>query len=135
MKNEKRWRQRFENFEKSFNVFQRRIDTLEKSPEDEGYKMALIQSFEITIELSWNTLKDYMESQGLNCNSFPKNIIRMAFKTDLIDSPEDWMESIDTRNKTSHTYKEDILEEVTVFIQDKFCPIVKDLYFKLKKEL
>ena len=97
--------------------------------------MALIQSFQIIIGLSWNTLKDYIESQGLICEGFSKTIIRMAFKINLIDSPEDWMTSIDIRNKTSHTYREDILEEVTSFIQDKFYIIVKDLYFKLKKEL
>ena len=135
MNNEKRWKQRFENFEKSFHVFQRRIDALEKKPEDEGYQMALIQSFEIIFELSWKTLKDYLENQGVDCGSLPKNIIRKSFEAELISSAENWMTSVDIRNKTSHTYREDILETVKNFIQKSFYPLARDLYFNLKKEL
>ena len=135
MNNEKRWKQRFENFEKSFHVLQRRINAVEKKPEDEGYQMALIQSFEIIFELSWKTLKDYLENQGVVCSSLPKNIFRKSFEAELISSAESWMKSVDIRNKTSHTYREGILEEVTAFIQKSFYPIARDLYFHLKKEL
>ena len=136
MNNEIRWKQRFENFEKSFHVLQRRINVLEKKPKDkEGSQMSLIQSFEITWELSWKTLKDYLENKGVICGSMPKNIFRKSFEAELISSPEKWMSSTDIRNKTTHTYKEDILKEVTLFIQKSFYPIVRDLYFQLKKEL
>lgn len=135
MNNENRWKQRFENFEKSFQVFQRRMDAVEKQPTDEAYQMALIQSFKITFELSWKTLKDYLESKGAECDSLPKNIIRKAFEAELISSAENWMTSIDIRNKTSHTYKSDIFEEVINFIQKHFYSLVRDLYFNLKKEL
>jgi len=135
MNNEKRWRQRFENFEKSFQVFQRRIEALEKNPEDEGYQMALVQSFEITLELSWKTLRDFLENGGIKWNNIPKNVIRHAFSAEIISSPEEWMNAIDIRNKTSHTYKEDILEEVIDFIKKSFCPLVRDLYEDLKKEI
>ena len=135
MNNEKRWKQRFENFEKSFQVFQRRMNAVEKQPANEGYQMALIQSFKITAELSWKTLKDYLDSQGFDCDNLPKNIIRKAFKAELISSAENWITSIDIRNKTSHTYKEDIFEEVINFIRKHFYSLVRDLYFNLKKEL
>ena len=135
MNNENRWKQRFENLEKSFQVFQRRMDAVEKHPTDEGYQMALIQSFEITSELSWKTLKDYLENKGVECDSLPKNIIRKAFEAELISSAENWMTSIDIRNKTSHTYKSDIFEEVINFIRKHFYSLVRDLYFNLKKEL
>ena len=45
------------------------------------------------------------------------------------------MTSVDIRNKTLHTYREDILETVKNFIQKSFYPLVRDLYFNLKKEL
>ena len=135
MNNENRWKQLFENFEKAFQVFQRRIDAFKENPTDEAFQMSLIQSFEIILELSWNTFKDYMENQSLDCENFPKAIISKAFSAELISSPEDWMASINIRNKTSHAYKENILEEVTTFIQQTFYPLVRDLYFTLKKEL
>ena len=52
MNNDLRWKQRFENFEKSFKVFQRRKDKYEELPKDEGYQMAFVQAFEILFELS-----------------------------------------------------------------------------------
>ena len=52
----------------------------------------------------------------------------------MISSPEKWMESLDIRNKTSHTYRQDILEEVINFINGIFYPLVRDLYYNLKKE-
>ena len=135
MNNEIRWKQRFENFEKSFQVFQRRINSVEKNPKDETYQLALIKSFEILLELSWKTLKDYLENEGIDCGGLPKNIFRRAFQEDLISSVENWISSIDIRNKTAYTYKEDILKEVTLFIQESFYPVARDLYFYLKKEL
>ncbi len=135
MNNEKRWKQRFENFEKSFQVLQRRINDLEQHPKSEGYQMALIQAFEIIFGLSWKTLKDYLENQGVDCGSLPKNIFRKAFEAELISDPEKWMDSTDKRNKTSHIYKEDILKEVISFVQKDFYNLVRDLYFHLKKEL
>ncbi|MDQ6954399.1 MAG: nucleotidyltransferase substrate binding protein, partial [Mariprofundaceae bacterium] len=64
MNNDIRWKQRFQNFEKTYHVFQRRIDEYENNQKTEAYQMALIQAFEILIELSWKTLKDYLENEG-----------------------------------------------------------------------
>ena len=55
MDNNLRWRQRFQNFEKAFEALQRRIDEHEQYPNNEGYQMALISSFIIMYELSWNS--------------------------------------------------------------------------------
>ena len=135
MNNEQRWKQRFENFEKSFQVFQRRMSAVEKHPEDEGYQMALVHSFKIVSELSWKTLKDYLEGQGAVCNSLPKKIIRKSFSAKLISSAEEWTASIDIRNKILYIYEEDVFKEVINFIQKRFYSLVRDLYFNLKKEL
>lgn len=135
MNKEIRWKQRFENLEKSFHVLQRRTHDFEKNPRDEGYQMALVHSFEVIFRLSWKTLKDYLENQGVDCGSMPKKIFRQSFQAELISSPEKWMSSTDIRTKTTHIYKEDIMKEVTLFIQKSFYPIVQDLYFNLKKEL
>ncbi len=133
MNNEVRWKQRFQNFEKSFNLFQRRIDELEKNQKSEAHQMALVQSFEILFELAKLTIKDYMDNQGLDAGTFPKNIIREAFKAEIIADAEVWMRAIDI--KTTHVYHENILEEVISFIQESFYSKVRDFYHSLKKEL
>ena len=134
MNNDLRWKQRFENFEKSFKVLQRRKDKYEEFPKDEGYQMAFVQAFEILFELSCKTLRDYLENQGIEVTT-PRLVIKEAFKAEVIRKGEDWIEALKQRNNTSHVYDEKILKQVLEFVQVKFYPIVRDLYFNLKKEL
>ena len=135
MDNDLRWQQRFQNFEKAFEALQRRIDEYEQHPNVEAYQMALISSFIIMYELSWNILKDYLQNEGVDVKNSPRNVFRSAFQNELILKIEPWMESIIKRNQTVHTYHDKTLREVIQFITETFYPIVRDLYFQLKKEL
>jgi len=129
-----RWKQRFQNFEKAYllldEVVNNGFDELNQL-EKEG----LIQRFEIVIELSWKTLKDYLEDEGYDQVKNGKQAIRQGFQDGIIKEAEDWMSALEKRNLTSHTYNEDILEEMLAFIESTFYPIVRDLYFQLRKEL
>lgn len=135
MNNDLRWKQRFQNFEKAFIVFQRRADEYKNEPSSESHQMSLIQAFEIGLELSWKTLKDYLENEGYDNVKNSKQAIRQAFQDEIIHDAEIWMEALQKRNITSHTYNPEILIEVVEFIADRFYPIVRDLYHKLKQEL
>ncbi len=129
-----RWQQRFQNFEKAHSVFQRRIKEFRNESQNEAYQMALIQAFEVVVELSWKTLKDYLANEGAPVNS-PKEVIRQAFQFDIIDKGEDWMEALAKRNLTTHTYDEAIFNEVIDFIDNKFTSIVEKLFLDLKQEI
>ena len=135
MDNDLRWRQRFQNFEKAFEALQRRIDEYEQHPNVEAYQMALVSSFIIMYELSWKVLRDYLQNEGVDVSSSAKNVFRNAFQNELIFKIEPWMESIVKRNDTVHAYHEDTLRKVIQFITETFYPVVRDLYFQLKKEL
>jgi len=134
MNNEIRWKQRFQNFEKAYAVFQRRIDGYKEHPKAEAYQMALVQSFEIIMELSWKVIKDYLEDGGTKVTS-PKQVIRQAFQFEVIAEGEIWMKALDFRNMTTHTYDEAILNTVLNFVSEQYYRIVRDLYYDLKKEL
>lgn len=118
-----RWRQRFANFEKALNKLieavnyvKTDIDFNENSISDivldEIIKEGLIQRFEYTHELAWNLMKDYAEFQ---CNSDiggSRDATREAFKIKLFDNGHVWMDMIKSRNITSHTYNEDVANEI-----------------------
>lgn len=71
-----------------------------------------IQRFEFTVDLAWKTIKTYLEEKkGVRCTS-PKGCIQDAFQNGIIVYDEYWLEMIDLRNETSHTYKEALAEEV-----------------------
>lgn len=134
MNNDQRWKQRFQNFEKAFLLLQEIVDSdldnLSKL-EKEGF----IQRFEILIELSWKVLKDYLEDKGYDEVNNGKQAIRQAFVDEIITDAESWMDALQKRNLTSHTYDDAILEETIKYVQQGFYPIVRDLYNKLKKEI
>lgn len=69
-----RWKQRFEDYKKSLG----KLGTaLKIENPDEIYRAGIIQFFEMTFELSWKLLKDYLEAEGVVVNS-PRNAIQMA---------------------------------------------------------
>ena len=130
-----RFRQRFEVFDKAFlNLDELKardfssFSTLEK----EG----IIQWFEILVELSWKVLKDFLENEGFLISS-PKDAIRQAFSSKLfgVDIADKWLESLNIRNLTSHTYTQDALDKNVRFILDEFLPLVKNLQQILKGKL
>ena len=129
-----RWKQRFQNFEKAYAVFQRRINDYRKDNKNEANQMSLIQGFEVLVELSWKTLKDYLENEGTVVNA-PKQVIRQAYQFEIIQNGEDWMEALTQRNLTTHTYDEENFIKILNFINQKFEPIINDLYNDLKKEI
>ena len=130
MDNPIRWKQRFENFEKAYGQFVKILDIGKLSDIE---KIALIKTFEFTFELSWNTMKDYLEEEGFDLKS-PKGVLRQAFQSELIRNAEIWMEALKQRNNTAHNYDADIMEKTVTFIRDQFYPQLRDWRFALKKE-
>ena len=137
MNNDLKWKQRFLTFEKTFKVLQRRIDAYKKHPNDEACQWALVQSFNLIHGSSWKVLKDYLQYEGVDVYIYdgPKKILRKASQNKLILKIEPWMEAIAKTKSAMHIYDENILREVIQFITVTFHPIVRNLYFQLKKEL
>jgi nucleotidyltransferase substrate binding protein (TIGR01987 family) len=112
-----RWIQRFDNFTKAVKQLTRFI---EKGDLNEMEAQGLIQSFEYTYELAWNTLKDFFEDQGESGVLGSKDAFRLAFKRGLIEDGETWMNMIKSRALTSHTYNEETAQEVILNIRTDF---------------
>jgi nucleotidyltransferase substrate binding protein, HI0074 family len=85
-----RWRQRFQNLNKAFEQLQRGLAI--KTPSDIE-QQGIIQSFEFTFELSWKTMRDYLEAQGVACQ-FPRDVIKQAFQYQLISAGEIWLDML-----------------------------------------
>lgn len=123
-----RWRQRFENFEKSFLLLQQSLK-IEKPSVVE--RAGLIQFFEITFELSWKLLKDYLESQDVH-PQFPRDVIKQAFHYELISDGDTWMTMLGDRNLTVHTCNETKAAEIESKIRNVFFPAISSLYRLMK---
>ncbi|NNM58939.1 MAG: nucleotidyltransferase [Legionellales bacterium] len=90
---------------------------------DAQIRDGLIQRFEFTYDLSCKTLKRYLESASPTPEEYDQmpfaDIIRSANEQGLLLSnwPK-WRQYRDMRNKTSHTYDEDIALAVVVEIPE-----------------
>lgn len=124
-----RWQQRFKHFTKALNQLRRFI---EKGTLNEFEKQGLIQSFEYTYELAWNTLKDYFEAQGETGLHGSRDVFRLAFKRGLIQDGETWMAMITSRTLTSHTYNEELVEQVITDIFNRYFNEFVTLHAKLQ---
>ncbi|MFZ2463473.1 nucleotidyltransferase substrate binding protein [Caldifermentibacillus hisashii] len=125
-----RWRQRFDNFKKSYQLLEK-YSSLELTSEIE--KAGLIQFFEITFDLALKVLKDYLEAQGYIVKS-PRETIKQAYQMEVIDDGHVWIEALSSRNLTTHTYDEQFTEKFVQDIQQVYFPLFKSLYEKLLEE-
>lgn len=107
-----RWLQRFQNFKRAFHQLASAAKLAEQRPLSELEQQGLIQAFEFTHELAWNVLKDYLEEQGLTGIIGSKNATREAFKNGLLENGEVWMEMIESRNQSTHTYDSSTAEVI-----------------------
>ena len=86
-----------------------------KGTEDyEFFRDSTIQRFEFSVEVMWKLIKKFLEvKHGIVCRS-PKGCIREFFSVGLISQEEavQLLKMIDDRNRTSHTYHEEVAEEI-----------------------
>jgi nucleotidyltransferase substrate binding protein (TIGR01987 family) len=126
--NDIRWIQRFNNFCKALAQLGKFIA---KGDLNELEKQGLIQCFEYTYELAWNTIKDFYETQAVTDIQGSKDAIRLAFKRELIENGEAWMNMIKSRTLTSHTYNEDLADEIVNAILNSYYQEFVELQKKL----
>ncbi len=97
-----RWQQRFENLTKAYGQLKNNLNIAKPN---EAEQQGIIKSFEFTFELSWKTLKDYLESQGVIALS-PREVIKQAFHLEFLQDGDIWIEMLENRNLMAHTYNE-----------------------------
>jgi len=124
-----RWIQRFDNFVKAFNELTADVALRADRPLSRIEEKGLIQSFEMTHELAWNVLKDYLREKGGTTDLIgSKDTTREAFKQGLIDEGDIWIAMIQSRNMTSHVYDQTIAKKVIDDICSRYYGSFKVMY-------
>jgi nucleotidyltransferase substrate binding protein (TIGR01987 family) len=128
-----RWVQRFSTFERAFMLLSMAISIESPSVVE---RAGLIQFFEMAFELSWKLLKDYEQQEGFTAKT-PREVIKQAFQSDIISNGHDWIDALQDRNLTVHTYQEEVAIAVEASIRERYFPLLQALYetFKAKREV
>lgn len=117
-----RWKQRFENYKLAFYQLTLAVELSRQRPLSNLEKQGVIQGFEFVHELAWNVLKDYLAYEGIQGIVGSRGAVREAFKRGLIEDGETWMDMIEKRNLSSHTYNLEIAEALIVAIINTYHP-------------
>ena len=131
-----RWVQRFSNYSKALRRLTDALNLEKERPLSDLEKQGLIQGFEFTHELAWKTIKDFYEYQGETGIQGSRDASRLAFRFGLIDDGEVWMDMIKSRNLTSHTYEENITEQIVTAVREQYAHaflLLKNRMEELKK--
>src|ERR1700733_12469112 len=86
-----RWKQRFSNYKKALAQLKEGVELTEQRSLSRLEEQGLIQGFEYTYELAWNTLKDFLQDQGNQLIYGARDAIQEAFKVGLILDGDKWM--------------------------------------------
>lgn len=118
-----------------FEKFQKALISLESiylkpMQDDRSNVDAVIQRFEFTFELAWKFLKDYFFERGIELH-YPKEVIQQAFYANLIENENLWVRMLKDRNMTSHTYNEELADEIFLRIK-LYVPELRNLLTNTK---
>lgn len=80
-------------------------------PENEFVRDAAIQRFEFSFELAWKSIQATARIEGQDCSS-PRTAFSTAWRNGWIAEEAAWLDMLEERNKTSHTYREALAKEV-----------------------
>ena len=130
-----RWKQRFNNLQKAHIQLSAFIsEALADQKLSNLEKHAIIKSFEYTFELAWKTLQDIFENRGLTDIKGPKPVIKQAFQDGLIKDGELWLKMLESRNLTSHIYKDMLATQIAEEISGEYVNAIKILIDTLSEQ-
>lgn len=125
--------QRLENFCRARQSLVEAVELVQVRELSNLEKQGMIQAFEFVFELAWNVMKDYFYHQGNPDITGSRDAIRTAFKAGLIVDGEGWMQMINSRNQTSHTYDEVIANQLCQLIEHQYHGLFAGFEAKMRQ--
>lgn len=111
-------------FEERLQDYKKALIKLQEALQEEESEIVIdgvLHRFEFTFELAWKTMKDILEYQGVITRlGSPREIIQIAFKQNLIEDGEIWIEIMLARNSLAHIYDEETSRKIYKDIKERY---------------
>jgi len=122
-----RWQQRLSNYSNILRVLDANLESSDLDDFGELEQIGLAKSFELTFELMWKLIKDYLESQDVEIGLIsPKNVLRVAGTSGLLElmgvDGEALIAAHRTRNELTHVYDEEAFRSALEQVKRDFLP-------------
>ena len=129
-----RWIQRFNNYRKALARLSEAIALAEERDLSDLEQQGLIQAFEFTCDMGWKTLQDHVVDRGYDGErEKPVKILIDAAARGLIDE-KNWRALYQARCKTSHSYDEEIADQIAENIVSTYHGIFIQLETRMQLE-
>ena len=129
-----RWIQRFHNYRKALARLNEAIALSEERGLSELEQQGLIQGFEFTFDMAWKSLRDFIVDRGFEGErEKPIRVIVDAAARGIVDEKM-WRKMYEARNKTSHSYDEEIADDIAENIVDEYQALFIQLETRLQLE-
>jgi len=125
---------RFNNFELVFIHLQNAINE-NTLPHSDITKEGMLKRFEYTHVYAWKAMKEWLKSQGVKNINNAKNVSIEAYNNNLIQKLKPWLDMIDSREISFHSFKQEVLESEYKKLIEIYMPQFEDLRFQLKSYL
>lgn len=118
------------NFRKTFQELKTYLALPILNPRD---KAGIIQAFEFTFEQSWKSIQKIAFTEGVTLAS-PKNAFIFAMQNHWIATKDEplWLQLLQDRNLTTHTYEEALANAVLERIQKQYVHMFEGLLLQLE---
>ena len=124
-----RWKYRFANYKNALTLLREAMDKRNEFGLNQLETEGAIQRFEMTMELAWNVMKDYLEHDGVVFDQItPRSVVRKASEAKLTEHGTTWMDALDACNKMSHIYDALAADQVVEDIANRYLAAMEDLY-------
>lgn len=129
-----RWQQRFDNLQAAYAKLKHAAAVNAEQPDNELIQIALIKAFEMTFELSWKTLKDYLKYNGIDVK-LPREVLKQGFANDILSDGQAWIDMLEDRNLMAHTYDEARARLAVAHICQRYLASIEQLHDYLRARL
>lgn len=103
---------KFESLWEDFNKALTRLDEIIKEEKTDIVRDSAIKRFELAFDLGWKIIKAFLEEEHNTTCASPRNCFREAFRLEILEHDQFWVDVTNIRNYTAHAYKEVFAEKV-----------------------
>ncbi len=92
--------------------------------------------FKICFEQAWKVMKQTLELHGYDESQTgsPRMILKLAFRAQLINDEQNWLDMLDSRNSVPHSYNEEIASRIIDRTQQCYIGLFENLKKTLEKD-
>lgn len=108
-------KQSYENLHKAYLKLKQ---FLEQDNNTELSRAGIVHAYEFTFELFWKFLQKYLDNLGILEEHGPSAVIRTAYQNEYLDDGQEYMDMLRDRNLITHTYREEMAEEIYTRIKN-----------------